>query len=190
MAAKQPFDRLIGPVDIYIGPVGETVPDVDTTPAGNWVEVGPTDGGQTLEHQGSAELLHDDDHTGPVKAVRPEEGLVMSTVIVGLTLENYARVLNTVSNVSTDAGPPAIKQIPMKRGYIPNEYAMLLRGEAHSPYGDLPAQYVLPRGFFDGEPAPTYVKDEGAGLEIEFMVLEDDAQATGDEMGYLQAQTS
>ena len=185
-----PFDRLIGPLTVYIAPDGETEPAVNTAPAGNWSVFGPTDGGQTLSYEGSIEYLRDDDHTGAVKGVRPEDDIILTTVIVGLTLENIAQILHDVANVTTDAGPPAIKTTPLKRDYNPPAYAMLLRGEAHSPYGDFPAQFYLPRGYFDGEPEVAFTKDEGAGIEIEFHVIADDTQAAGDEFGWMTAQTA
>jgi len=185
-----PYDRLVGPLTVYVAPDGETEPSVDTAPAGNWEVMGPTDGGQTFAYQGSIEYLRDDDHTGAVKGVRPEDDIVVTTTVVGLTLENLAQIFHDVANVVTDAGPPATKRIPMKRDYNPPSYAMLLRGEAHSPYGDFPAQIYFPRGYFDGEPEISFVKDEGAGVEIEFHVIADDSQAAGDEFGWMTAQTA
>lgn len=185
-----PFDRLIGPLKVYIAPEQEAEPSVDAAPAGNWAELGPTDGGQTMSYEGSIEYLRDDDHTGAVKGVRPEDDIIVTTNVVGLTLENIAQIFHDVANVSVDAGPPATKQVGLKRDYNPPTYAMLLRGEAHSPYGDFPAQFYIPRGYFDGEPEVSFMKDEGAGIEIEFHVIADDTQAAGDEFGWLTAQTA
>lgn len=189
MATNTPFDRLIGPLTIYVAPVGEAFPDVSEVPAGNWGVLGPTDGGQTLTPSGALEYLRDDDHTGPVKAYRPEEDLILAAMLVGLTLENYEIALN-LDAVATEVGPPAIKSVNLKRGFFPDERAVVCRGEVQSPYGLLPAQYLLPRGVFDGEPEIAHTKEDGAGIEFEYHVLEDDTQAAGKEMGWIEAQTA
>lgn len=175
MAGNEPFDQLIGTLDVYVAPVGEAPPTVGVAPAGNWVRLGATDGGQTVQHTGALEKFSDDDHTGNVKAVRPEEEVIVSFTLVGLTLENYAKVLNAASLVAS-AVTPSRKTMPLKRGYIPTEYAMLLVGDALSPYGILPGMYVIPRGSFDGEPEAAFTKDERVGLEVEFCAFEDDDQ--------------
>lgn len=191
MASMEPYGQLVGPLTIYVGPVGETVPDVDDTPAGNWVELGATDGEQSLQHGGALTFFYDNDHQGPVKATRPQEDVVVAFTLVNLTLEHYARILDQASDVASDAGPPATKTLPIKRGSVPNEYAMLFRGEVLSPYGAYPGMYVVPRGVFDGEPQPTFAKDDRAALECEFKALEDDDQADdADKLGWLVVQTS
>lgn len=191
MAGAEPYAQLDGQrLTLYIGPVGETVTDVDSTPAGNWVELGETDGEQSMEHGGSLTYFYDNAHQGPVKATRPEEMVTYRFTLVDLDLENYARILDQVSDVSSDAGPPATKTLPLKRGAVPNEYAMMCKGSVLSPYGAFPAMYVIPRGVMDGEPQPTFSKDGRAALEVEFVAIEDDNQSAGDELGWLVAQTA
>lgn len=190
MAYTQPFSRLTGTLQVYLGPVGETVPAVDTTPAGNWALLGPTDGEQSIQNMGANTYFRDNDHQGPVKGVRPEEDVLVKFNLVGLTLENYAKILDAASDVTTAAGPPATKKMPLKRGANPTEYAMLLRGPALSPYGLLPGMYVIPRCVVDGEPTATFAKDGSPALECEFYALEDDAQAEADKMGWLIVQTA
>ncbi len=189
MADTSPFELLVGPAKLYLAPVGTTVPDVDDVPASPWVLVGSTDGGQTIKHGGAKTYLRDDDHQGPVKAVTPEEEVVITTKIIGLTLENWARILNDVDDLVSAAGPPSTRTMNLKKGFIPEEYAVLLRGSALSPYGALPGMFVLPRAIFDGEPEVSLVKDEGAGLEIEIHALEDDNQTNDEEkLGWLVVQ--
>lgn len=186
-----PFSQLIGALKVYLAPVGTAVPDVDDAPSGSWTAFGTTDGGQQIAHMGALTYFRDDDHQGPVKAVRPEEDVRISMTLVALTLENYARVLNSAASVNTTAGPPATKDMPLKRGAGPTQYAMLLRGTALSPYGNFPGQYVVPKGVFDGEPEPAFTKDGRAALAVEFRALEDDTQVDPDNsMGYLVVQTA
>jgi hypothetical protein len=176
MASSEPFDQLTGTLKVFIGPVGETVPNVNSVPSGNWYELGETDGEQSIQHMGGLTYFSDNAHQGKVKAVRPEEDVVITFTLVGLTVENYARVLSTVGAVFTSAGPPAIRRLSLKRGKRPTEYAMLFKGEALSPYGLYPGMYVIPRGVMDGEPTATFAKDGRPALEIEFHALEDDHQ--------------
>ena len=187
MAHSEPFEQLTGTLTVYIAPVGSTVPDVDNTPESPWVELGCTDGEQSLQHAGALEYFRDNCHQGPVKAVRPEEDVIVAFSLVGLTLENYAYILHAVANVATDAvADPDTKTMPLKRGFVPTEYALLFRGEALSPYGVFAGMYVIPRGVFDGEPQPTFAKDGRAALETEFHALEDDDQVDSDDaLGWL-----
>lgn len=191
MANIEPFEILDGiPLTVYLGPVGEPVPDVDDLPAGNWIEFGETEGDQTIQHQGALTLLRTNKYNGPRKALRPEEGLIYTFTLVSLTLEHYARVLNNVANVVAAGGPPATKRIPLARGRFPTQYVLLAKAATLSPYAALPAQYVIPIVVFDGEPTATYSKSGMASLEIAATAITDDSQSAGDELGYLIAQTS
>lgn len=190
MSVNTPYNRLAGTFTVYIAPTGEAEPAVDSAPAGNWEELGPTDDAQEISHGGALEYFRDNDHQGPVKAVRPEEMVTITMTIVGLDQENYAKVLHADSNVATDAGPPATKTMPVKRGFNPTEYAILLRGSSNSPYGDFPGQWYYPRAVAGGEPTPSYSRDGSPGLEVEWAVLEDDTESAGEEMGVWTVQTA
>lgn len=194
MASTKPFEQLTGTLKVYVAPVGTAVPAVDAAPSGSWALLGPTDGDQKIGHGGALEYFRDNDHQGPVKAVRPEEDVMFSYSVVGLTLENYSRILHDVTKlVTTNAGAGVIgkKRMPLKRGAVPTEYALLFRGDALSPYGIYPGQYVVPRGVFDGEPEPTFAKDGRPALDVEFHALEDDSQADPDDtLGWLEVQTA
>lgn len=188
-----PFEQLAGVIlKVYLHTTPSTVaPAVNADPTGaGWVLLGDTDGGQTVTHGGAKTKIYDDAHQGPVKAVRPQEDPVISTMLVDMTLENYARVLSNVAAVTSAAGPPAIKTMPIKRGRFGQRYAFLFRSSIASPYGNFPAQYYLPIGEFDGEPAPAFTKDGRAGLQVDIFAIEDDTQSSGNELGVLTAQTS
>jgi hypothetical protein len=192
-ANLDPFEQLAGvPLKLYIHETaGTSEPAVTADPTSSgFVLVGPTDGGQTVNHGGALTKFYDDDHQGPIKAVRPQEDITIDTMIVGLTLEHYARVLHAAANVTSDAGPPAIKRMPLKRGRTPNQYTVLFKGSIASPYGNFPLQYYLPIAEFDGEPAPAFTKDGRAGLDLTIFPIEDDSQSAGNELGWITAQTS
>ena len=77
-----------------------------------------------------------------------------------------------------------------KRGAVPSEYSMYLRGTVMSPYGAFPGAYYFPRIVSDGEPEPAFAKDDRAVLACQFTVLEDDTLPVAQRMGYLIVQTS
>ena len=190
MASSQPFEQLTGTLSVYVAPVGEAEPAVNATPAGNWYLLGPTDGEQSQQNAGALTYFRDNDHQGPVKAVRPEEDVIIAFNLVGLVLEDWARVLDEAANIVSAGGPPATKTMPLKRGAVPNEYALLFKGAAASPYGAFPGQFMIPRGVFDGEPQPTWAKDGRPMLECEFHAIEDDNQSDINRMGWLKVQTA
>lgn len=190
MASMAPFAQLTGTLQVYLGPVGEPVPAVNATPTGNWYLLGPTDGNQTYQTNGKLKYFRDNDHQAPVKAVRADEELSILFTLVGLTLENWARILHSAALLTSVGGSPATRKMPLKRGATPTEYTMLFRGATLSPYGVFPGMFVIPRGVFDGEPKVVFARDGRPGVECDFSILEDDTQAIADRMGWLIVQTS
>jgi hypothetical protein len=190
MAFINPFAQLVGPVKIYIAPYGTVEPVVTSTPGGAWVELGATDGEQAIENTGELTFFRDNDHTGAVTATRGEEDVIATFTIVTSTLENIARILSNVANVTVQAGPPAIKRLGNKMGANPTEYALLMKGPADSPYGIYPGQNYLPRVVSNSQ--PKRVRGRGMRQEIAcvFHTLEDDAQADMLRLGWATVQTS
>jgi len=189
MATTTPFNQLTGVLQFYLAPKIEPEPAVNATPAGNWVLIGPTDGDQVITHGGAATQFRDNDHTLPVKAVRPEEDIMLNFTVVALTLENYAKLIAAIGNLTTAAGPNSTK-MPLMRGQTYAEYSLLLKGAAQSPYGIFPAQFYVPRCYQGSEPTPTWGKGNRPGLDCEFHVLADDTQSANDIGGWFRAQTS
>jgi len=112
MAHSEPFDQLTGPLQVYVAPVGSTVPDINSVPTAPWVELAETDGEQSIQHTGALTYFRDNMHQGPRKAVRPEEEVILRFTLVSLSLENYARILHQVGDVQTDGeANPETKQI-------------------------------------------------------------------------------
>ena len=189
MAAMTPYAELTGTVKVYLAPYGEAEPVINATPSGNWVELGPTEGEQEIEEAGELTHFYDNDHQGPVKSTRAEENIMVRFNLVGLTLEHVARVKSALANVvSTTSGGATVKRLGFKKGATPTEYALLLRGDADSPYGILPGQNYFPRGVFEGEGTRTRAKDGRPAVESTFMVLEDDAQSDANRLGWATVQ--
>lgn len=196
MPTNIPYSRLSGVLRIYVAPFPEAVDTLDGAMAANWVELGPTDGAQTLKFIGGMEYFYDNDAIGPQKAVRPIAGFTVTATLVNLLPEEIAMALGEAPAdvVDDDAGGVSIRRFPLLRDFAPVEYAMTLRGGAQpvanvdSPFGIFPAQYYVPRGVFDGEPEFVRAKDGSPGLEFTFTALHDATQGAGLELGYFQAQ--
>jgi hypothetical protein len=187
MSCMEPFAQITGTAKIYLAPVRTAPPAINTLPGAAWIYLGETDGEQSIEHSGALTLFRVNERTGPVKAVRPEEDVVVSFTLVELTLENYARVLHEASKV-LESGTPSRKEMPFKRGSCPTEYALLMIGQSSSPYGLYPAFNYLPRVVSDAEPTVTRAKDGRAALEAMYRALEDAQADEGYELGYSVAQ--
>jgi len=187
MSSTLPFNQLTGTLKVYIAPYGEAIPAIASTPSGNWVELGPTDGEQVAEMKGALTFFRDNDNQGPVKAVRPEEDFMITFTVVGLSMASLARIWSNIANLTTVSN---VQTLRVERGALPTEYALIFRGETVSPAGAYPAQFVLPRSVFDGEPAMTFAKDGRPGVECVVTAIVDPAQSAGLRLGWLTAQVS
>lgn len=191
MSGMSPFAQLIGVSKIYLAPYGTALPTLDTTPAGAWVELGPTDGDQTITSEGDMEYWTDNDGNSNVTARRGESTVMATFTLVGLTMENLGRVMHNISNIiTTTSGALAVKEVGLEQSYVPTEYALLIRGDTMSPYGVWPAQTFIPRGIFENSVERGTGKTTRAEIECEFSALRDDAQVSGKKLGWSQAQAS
>jgi hypothetical protein len=176
------YENLIGVLDLYIAPYGTAEPDVTVTPSGSWIELGCSDGDQTEDHGvGDLTKFYDNCHRGPVKTVLGQQDPIFSSTMIALTLENLARVFYDVGQVVT-AG--SVKRLPIKRPYYQTEYAFVARSVTDSPYLSGAGQLYFPRGVFDMKFVVTRSKTGRAGFPFTFHALEDDAQASGFELGW------
>lgn len=191
-----PLEIIAGPIEAHLAPVGTTMPDVASTPAGNWVKLG-TNGNKNQSEDGLA-IVHEQDiedvrvagRTGPIKAYRTAEGLKVSFTLYDLSPEVYSRVLNgnTVTNVAAGSGTAGAQTIPLLRGLNVTEYALLVKGAFSSEGDGYSMQYQVPRCYLAGAPEVVFKKGEPAGLAFEFMALEDPDASAGQEFGKLVIQ--
>ncbi len=185
MGNSLPYEILSGVGALYRAPVGTAFPALTANPAAPWASLGETDGGVKITPDQTTKTFTSDQRTGPVKVVRSEESLAVETNLKHSTLENIALLMG-VNVVDTPAGAGTIgtREVPLHRGAAVTEWALLFRGDHQSPYGDFPAQYELPRGFYDGPATQEYKKDGEVLLPVKFMALEDTtAGAEGDRFG-------
>ncbi len=173
-----PFNQLTGVLKVYIATYGTSIPAIGSTTG--FTELGATDGEQTISHEGEVELFYDNDNQSPVKGVRPEEKHTFTFNLVGLSLENYAKVLGGTVTTASDE-----KKLTLERGFQPTEYSLIMTGNAFSPYGNFPARYVIPRGIFTNDLELELAKDGRPSIECEFTALTDITGGLG--VGYLEA---
>lgn len=184
-----PFQILAGPAEVYIADVGTAFPAVNADPSGDWTHLGETEGGVTVRHNQSVELLTTDQHISALKAVRSEEGLEVEFALAELTLEHYALAMGATSGVTADAGPPATKKIGLSRGVEPLLKSLLVRDR--SPYGNFNAQYEIPIAVQTDEPEVEKVKDDKSVLACTWTAMGDLTAADDTELfGRLVAQTA
>jgi hypothetical protein len=192
----EPYEIIMAPYTIYTAPLDETFPDVDETPGGNWSLLGTSgnksyeDEGVSVSHEQTIVEKRTAGCTGPIKAVRTEEGLKIHVVLADVTVETYAKVLNglTLTDTAAASGEPGFRVINLRQGPTVAAFSLLVRGA--SPYGeDWNAQYEIPKVYQSASPKPVYGKGQTAQLEVEFTALEDpDAATDAERFGYFRAQ--
>jgi hypothetical protein len=181
-----PFEVIAGPATVYLAPVGEAFPDIDEAPAGNWASLGDTEGGVQVTRPQPNTALRTDQHLAPVKFIRTEIDLQITFSIVELTLENLAKVLNGVA-VTTNAGPPSRRSMPIAADQDMQQYAMLIRFD--SPYFNGDAQWQIPRVVMTADPDMTYGREDKTVCTTEWMGVADPNAAThADWFGSIVAQ--
>ncbi len=190
MGNNQPYEILTGVGTLYKAPVGTAFPGLSAVPAAPWVSLGETDGGVKITPEQTTKTFSSDQRTGPYKAIRTEEALAVETNLRNATMENIAILLgNSVTDAPAGVGTIGTREVALHRGAAVTEYALLFRHEHGSPYGDYPAQYELPRGFFDGPTGQEYKKDDAVLLPLKFVALEDyNAAQEEDRFGRLVAE--
>ena len=181
------YSILTGVGLIYIAPVGSTFPALEDAPSTPWRSLGETQDGVEVEHDEKIERIRTDQRTGAVKATRTEESLMVKTKLAEATLENLADALGVaVTDTAASVGLIGTRELPIYRGALVTEYAILIRG--YSPYLEGPAQYEIPRGFFGKVDAIKYEKGKNASIPFTFESLEDlEAENIEDRFGRLIA---
>lgn len=184
----KPFEIIGAPFTLWLAPEGTAFPLIDVAPAVAWAKIGTngnanySDAGVTVTHSQKFGQARPAGATGPVKAWRTDEDLMIALTLWDLTLEQYAYALNnaTVTTTVAGTGTAGFKKAGLSKGQAVNTYAALLRGV--SPYGDgYNAQYEVPRCYQSADAKPVFAKGKPAGLDLEFTALEDATAANANE---------
>lgn len=196
--ATTPYEIVAQPFTLWLASVGTTFPLIDVAPSGSWVKVGTsgelnyTEKGVTVAHQQKVKLFSALGSVGPRKAFRTEEGVKITLTLVDITLEQYQNALdyNNVTTTVAVTGFAGFKKVGLSRSFDVSQKALLVRGIGASPYASgMNVQYEVPICVQASEPTVTYMKGDPAGLELEFIALEDASAANVDErLGRLVAQ--
>jgi hypothetical protein len=174
------LEILVGPLEVYLAPVGTAFPDVDETPSGSWKLLGKNgkrnlaESGVTVASNQTIKEHRNAGSTGPLDAYRTDEGLEFSLTLEDMTAEAYAIALNnqTVTEVAAGSGTPGYKSIPLHQGTDVSKFALLAKGK--SPYdASLKGQYQVPVCYQADNPAPVFNKSDVSALKLTFKALED-----------------
>lgn len=190
--ATTPYDIIAGPADVWLhatAGTAETAVDAsDSTRTGaSWVNLGLTEGGVKVKHTQTVDLLKADQRTGPVKAIRSEEGLEITFQLQELTLATMAYGRNNAS--VTTSTSPNIDILKTYQGLDVHQFALMVRGP--SPYMNANLQYYVPVCVMVEEPELEFVRDNKAVMAWKLVALEDPSASTSaDRFGRLVAQTS
>lgn len=175
----QPYEIIGAPLTLYLANVGTSFPAIDAVPSGSWFKIGTSgdknydEDGVTVQHDQNIEVFRGAGTTGPRKAWRTEEDLLISVPLADVSPEQYAKILDdaAITTTAQSSGVAGNKAFPLNQGLTVTAFALLARGL--SPVDDsLAAQYEVPMCIQSGSPEPQYTKGQAAILECEFMTLE------------------
>jgi len=181
-----PYEIIAAPFTVWFAPVGEAFPAIDAVPAGNWAKIGTSgdlnesEDGVTVAHSQTTETARVAGTTGPRKAFRTAEDLMIRFTMLDMSLEHYKHAMNgnAVTTTAAGSGTAGFKKIGLRQGLAVSTMALLVRGDA-SAYGDgYKGQYEIPICFQSGSPEPVFRKGQPAGLALEFTALEDAGAAS------------
>lgn len=193
----KPFEIIVAPFTVYWAAVGTAFPAIDAVPGGGWTKIGASgdrnysEEGVTVVHEQTVEMFRSLGATGPVKASRTEESLIIRFTLWDMLLEQYRLAMNqnTVATTAAGTGTAGYKTLKIYKGKTVNTLGLLVRGDV-SPQGDgWKTQYEVPMCFQSGSPEPVFQKGAPAGLALEFTAIEDPDAASEDErFGRLKVQ--
>jgi hypothetical protein len=104
---------IAGPLDVWVGPVGEAVPDFDDiapsgivapTPAGNWVQVGFSQENFSLKYDPDYQKVNVNEVCAPIKAFPKSEEGSMSYTMAEQDLTAYSQTIATSTLTTVAAG--------------------------------------------------------------------------------------
>ena len=195
MAAQDPREIVVGPLTIWLAASVEAEDAVNVTPSGNWNKVGTsgdenyTEDGVTITHSQTVRETRAVGTTGPVKANRQEESLLIALALMDMNLAQLTRLLNNTTK-STDTSPN-IDYIGMRRGPDVTTLSLIAKGTGLSPSGAFPIQLYVPKVYQSGDFSPVFSKGDDVAYAAVFSALEYQSAATAEErFGRWVVQTS
>lgn len=197
--ANKPFEIVAAPFTAYFAATGSTFPDLNDTPIAPWAKIGTSgdrnysEDGVTIVHGQTIEQFRALGSTGPVKASRTEESLIIRFTLWDMLLEQYRLALNqnVVTTTAAGAGTAGIKDIDLYQNLDISMIALLVRGDVSPEGNNWKSQYQIPQCYQSGSPEPVYQKGAPMGLGLEFTAIEDpDAASAAVRFGKLVVQNA
>lgn len=175
-----------GTGDVFLAVTGTADPPVNAAPPVAWVKVGVagsqdySEDGITIAKSTENNSIYTSGQYGVRKVFRTRENLTIKFTVFDLTMEALRDAFNQTA-VTTVAGPPAIKTIPLlENAATPTFRAMLVRVPGLSPYFDGGVlQFWIPLVYQTGSPEIVLKKSDPAGLALEFTAVADAASGFG-----------
>lgn len=189
----QPYEIIAAPLTLWLAPVGESFPTVDAAPAGNWAKIGTSgdlnydEGGVTIAHQQELAKWRALGSTGPRKAFRTAEDLIIRVTLADMSLEELSKALNHNAVATTAAGASDVgfKTLDLYQGLTVTTKALLVRGVSPEDESQN-AQWQVPVVYQSASPEYVGAKDNPMAYQLEFTALEDpDAATAADRFGSL-----
>ena len=196
MAAQDPREIVVGPLEIWLAAAVEAEDSVSATPSGNWGKVGTsgdenyTEDGVTITHSQTVQEHRAVGATGPLKATRTEESLTIAFTLMDMSIAQLTKLLNNTTK-STDT-TPNIDYIGLRRGPDITVLSAIARGTGLSPSGAYNIQLYVPRCYNKlGDISPVFNKGTPVGCAAVFSALEYQSAATEEQrFGRWVVQTS
>lgn len=165
-----PYEIIVGPAEVYVAPVGEAFPDVDTTPAGNWTLVGTLgsenygEGGVVLRSPRSTNPINVLGSTVPRKHAITTTGLEVEFDVIDATAEHvtlgYGVDPDDIVDTVAGSGTPGSRRFDVPTSPVPFQRSVLVR-IAQSPYGEgLSSQLQIPAANQLGNAEGTFSKSD------------------------------
>jgi hypothetical protein len=175
-----PFEIVAGLVDAFLAPVGTAFPAINAAPIAAWLKLGVggakdyTEDGLVVRHEVGVERIRSFGTTGPRKAFRTTEDLLIELTLMDATAEAISAALNQLA-ITTLVGPPAEKTVQLLEGQSVTLRALLIRGIL-SPYLDSASnlQLDIPIVYQNGPIEMAFMKGKPFGPKLQFVALQDD----------------
>ena len=167
-----PFNLVVGEGQIYMAPVGESFPAIDlATPAGNWVDLGKTEGPVTITHVRAQNMIRTNQSAMGQKEVLVSADETVAFSLAEIDLEAYGDILQntTPTTVAAGSGTAGYREFAIAPSYSP-QFALLVR--VKSAYADGFRHYEYDRGSFAADHALAYTRGDKTVIPCEFHVFE------------------
>lgn len=195
-----PYELLAGGWTAWLADSGTALPqDLDAAPPVAYEKLGNSgsddynEDGVVLSNEQALEYFRGLGKTGRRKAWRTEEDPMVSLTVHDSRIETIRKAHNNNAITTTAAGASISgrKAISLYKGHAVREYALLLRSDEGSPYGDdYIMQIWVPRVVVDAIGDFEAVKGTPLGVGFEFALLYDSTYGFGEIAGQTAVKSS